>query len=118
MTSQVNWEEKAGHWFLAKVLRILVKEFRETIMMGRFIMKNPLYSRLSWWFRLSQSDTREVLRDLSKAFPGIALSNRGIKISSTYLERDNWMPCSNEAHPKVQLHSDPKKGGDSDEAVE
>lgn len=110
--AEPNWEEWTGHWFLARVLSHLVGEFHDTILMGRYVMKNPLYKCMSWWFRCSRHETKEVLTLLAKAFPGIVFSNRGLRISTAYLDRDDWTVCDKEDHPKVEF--DPrKKGGES-----
>jgi hypothetical protein len=132
MKSQLNWEEKSGHWLLTKVLRHLIRDFRGQVMMGRYIKKQPLYLRMQWRFHFSREDSQEVLRDLAKAFPGILFTNQGLRISSAYLDRDTWVVCENASHEpfrrsdvlepaekqKPGTGGKPSKGGESDEAVE
>jgi len=62
-----------------------VKEFKDTVMMERYILKEALFRRLSWWFRLSREDSKHVLRLLAQNFDGVVYKNRGLLIPKTYL---------------------------------
>lgn len=95
-----NWEAEGTDWFLRRVLSLIVKKHADTIRMGRCIMKDKLYREFSWWFRFSRSSTGEVLRLLVQRYPGIRLSNRGLCISSVYLDPKNWGSFGTAPAPK------------------
>lgn len=113
-TPKRNWEEWGGHWFLSRLLRKLLKEFRSTIVMGGLIEKEPLYRCMSWWFRCNRLEAREALTFLAKAFHGIDFGPRGLRISPHYLEREKWLPCAKDEHPRV-LTVGTAQGGETDE---
>lgn len=72
-------------WFLRRVLRILVKEHKHLVLMERYIRKEYLFRRLSWWFRLSKEDSKHVLRLLARNFDGVVYKNAGLHIPKSYL---------------------------------
>jgi hypothetical protein len=97
-------EEKRAHdpdvcgdcWFLTRVIRKLVDQYKHLILMGRQIEKEQLYRSLSWWFRIGKDDARHVLRMMARSFEGVEFTNQGLFIPKSYLP----------------------KGGESGEAVE
>lgn len=78
--------DEANHWFLRKILTRLLAKNQDLIVLGRYVMKNPLYSDMAVWFRLSRKETRHLLRLLTQAYPGIVFSNRGLMIPKLYLD--------------------------------
>lgn len=75
-----------NYWFLRRVMRKLVVKYNNEILMGRYIMKQPLYRVMSWWFRCSREEAQEVLKLIEKAYEGVVFSNRGLYIPRAYLD--------------------------------
>lgn len=89
---QTSLDERGTDWFLKRVFERLLKKHSEAIIMGRYIMKQPLYREMSWWFRCTREETRVVLRLLSERYAGVRFSNRGLFIPRVYAGVDGSSP--------------------------
>ncbi|MBI4392725.1 MAG: hypothetical protein HY556_02870 [Euryarchaeota archaeon] len=68
-----------------------------TILMGRMIMKKPLWRHFSWWWRYRKDQARVVLRMLEGAYPGVVLSCRGLTLPRDQLQGQTGFNVSYEA---------------------
>lgn len=82
--------QQGTDWFLRRALRQLVVKHRDAILMGRYIFKQRLYCEMSWMFRASKRETRELLKLMSRRCPGIVYSPRGLRIPVVYLDESKW----------------------------
>lgn len=76
--------EKAGAWWVSRLLEKLVMRHYSEVWMKRYIKRSALYSDFSKLYHFSRDETRAALNLLRDCCPGVVFSGQGLLIPRVY----------------------------------